>query len=67
MDVDSRVKKCEGGDTMNKPEKLNEFMYAVMKEVRRSSLMDFIEVWEISEEEYEEIEKFFKDELNVKL
>ena len=44
---------------MNTPERLDNFMYALMKEARRSSFMDFIEDWEISWEEFEEIEKWF--------
>ncbi|MFJ7736418.1 hypothetical protein ACIQ2D_08740 [Lysinibacillus sp. NPDC097287] len=50
-----------------KPNKLNAFMYALMKEARRDSLMDFIEDWGISEEEYYEIETWFKNELDIKL
>jgi len=46
---------------------LDEFMYALMKEARRHSFMDFIECWGISEEDYEDIKKWFKAELDVKL
>jgi hypothetical protein len=52
---------------MNKPEKLDTLMYALMKSARNISLMDFIHNWGISTKEYEEIEKWFKDELNIKL
>lgn len=50
-----------------KPNKLETFMYALMKEVRRDSLMDFLEEWDVSVEEYEAIEEWFKNELGIKL
>ncbi|WP_258832845.1 hypothetical protein [Peribacillus frigoritolerans] len=49
------------------PEKLNQFMNAVMKEARRNSLMEFLETWEIDEEEYEEIKEWFWKEHKVNL
>jgi hypothetical protein len=52
---------------MNKPNQLDTFMYGLMKEARRYSLMDFLENWEITEEEYEEIRKWFKEVHEVKL
>lgn len=52
---------------MNKPTMLNEFMYALMKEARRDSLWEFIEEWGISKEDYEEIEKWFKVNHDIKL
>lgn len=52
---------------MIKPKSLERFMYGLMKEARRHSFMDFLENWDITEEEYEEIEKFFKEGLNIKL
>lgn len=52
---------------MNKPEALETLMYGLMKEARRNSFMDFLENWEITEEEYDEIKEWFKDELNIKL
>lgn len=50
-----------------KPNKLDIFMYALMKNARRISFVDFLENWDISEEEYEEINQWFKDELKIKL
>lgn len=50
-----------------KPNKLETFMYALMKEARRCSLMDFLEEWDVSAEEYEAIEEWFKNELGIKL
>jgi hypothetical protein len=50
-----------------KPSQLDNFMYALMKEVRRHSFWEFIENWDISKEEYREIEKWFKDQHDVKL
>ena len=52
---------------MDKPIKLEMFMYALMKEARRDSFMDFIEEWEISEEEYKEIRKWFIDQADIAL
>lgn len=49
-----------------KPSKLDTFMYALMKEARRISFMDFIENWDITEEDYEEIKKWFSEQ-SVKL
>ena len=50
---------------MNKPNKLNRFMYALMDQVCKDSFMDFLESWDISYEEYEEIEKWFKEKFNI--
>jgi hypothetical protein len=50
-----------------KPEKLNQFRYALMKGARHDSLVEFLETWEISEEEYEEIKEWFWKELKVNL
>lgn len=50
-----------------KPNKLDVFMYALMKAARRNSLMDFIEEWGISEEEYDEIALWFKCNFDIKL
>ena len=44
---------------MEKPEKLHKFMNMVMKEARRNSLIGLLESWGITEEEYEEIRKWF--------
>jgi hypothetical protein len=52
---------------MNKPAMLDEFMYALMKEARRYSFVGFLEIWGISEQDYKEIEKWFKDEAGIKL
>jgi hypothetical protein len=53
---------------MNKPAKLDTFMYALMKEARRDSLVEFLEVWGLDyDTDFEEIKKWFKDELGIKL
>jgi hypothetical protein len=52
---------------MDKPEKLDTLMYALMKQAKSISLMDFIHNWGISTKEYEEIEKWFEEELGIKL
>ena len=49
------------------PERLYDFMYALMKEVRRDSLLDFIEECGISQGEYNEIDHWFKKEFGIKL
>lgn len=46
--------------TSLKPEKLDSFMYGLMKEVRKFDLMERLETWEISETDYQEIEHWFK-------
>lgn len=43
------------------PSKLNDFIYVIMKEARRKSLTDILDEWEITETEYEEIEKWFRE------
>ena len=50
-----------------KPNKLEKLMYALMKEAQRYSLNSFLESWDISPEEFEEIEKWFETELGIKL
>jgi len=52
---------------MEQPKKMYKFIYYLMKEARRNSLMEFLEDREISEEEYKEIEKWFKKQLNIEL
>jgi hypothetical protein len=44
---------------MEKPKKLSEFMYAIMKEARRDSLMDLLENGGHFQSEYDEIEAWF--------
>lgn len=41
-------------------EKLQEFMYFLMKEARRDSLIDWLEERDISEVDYENLCDFFK-------
>lgn len=54
---------------MNKPpQALETLMYALMKEARRNSFVDFLEAWEIDyDTEFKEIKKWFKEELDIKL
>jgi len=42
------------------PEKLDKWLYAVLKEARRMSYTDFIDNWDISEDEDEAIMKWFE-------
>lgn len=48
-----------------KPEKLPVFMYAVIKEASSLDLIEFLENWEISEDEYEDIRNWFHEELGI--
>lgn len=48
------------------PDQLETFMYALMKEARRISFMDFLENWDITEAEYGEIERWFAEQ-DIKL
>jgi hypothetical protein len=43
------------------PSKINNLMYGLMKEARRDSFMDFLEAWEITYKEWQEIEAWFKE------
>lgn len=47
-------------------EKFGRLMYALTKLAARSSFVDFLEEWEISEEEYDEISTYLRDKYNVK-
>lgn len=47
-------------NVIKKPKKLDTFMYALMKEASRDSLIDFLQHWEISKQEYYQIEGWFK-------
>lgn len=49
------------------PPQLETLMYAFMKEARRNSFNDFLEDWEIAKEDFESIEKWFKQELGINL
>lgn len=42
------------------PDSLSAFMNAVMEEARRDSLVDLLEDWGVSMDEYEEIREWFK-------
>lgn len=52
---------------MEKPGQLDTFMYALMKEARRNSLLDFLEDWGISEDEFDEMQKWFMTNHDIKL
>lgn len=44
---------------MKKPTKLNKYLYALEKLAARESFIEFLENWDISEEEYEQEIKLF--------
>lgn len=47
-------------NVIKKPKKLDTFMYVLMKEASRDNLVDFLQHWKISEQEYHQIERWFK-------
>ena len=47
-------------------EKMQTMMYALTKEAARSSYNDFKKAWGISDEDYVEIKKVWKDKLGIK-
>ena len=49
------------------PNKLDKFMYAIMKEARRNSLVELLENYGITEEEYDKIESWFNENLKISL
>lgn len=42
-------------------------MYALLREASRRSFSEFLETWEISEEEYAEIKKHLQETYGIKL
>lgn len=52
---------------MEKPSKFDVFIYALMKEARTYNFSEFLEEWDINNEEYSEINDWFKKELNIRL
>ena len=50
---------------MERPEKMQTFMYALMKQARMYSLIEFFEGWDISEEEMDECIKYVRERLEV--
>ena len=51
----------------NAPKMLCMFMYAVMKEARRTSLVDVLENFDVTMEEYDEISEWFFKNFQVKI
>ncbi|MED4098416.1 hypothetical protein [Priestia megaterium] len=52
---------------MEAPEQLDMFMYALMTEARKDSLIDFLNSWGITEKEFKEMQKWFHQELGIKI
>ncbi|MEI7219078.1 hypothetical protein WCT79_18955 [Pectobacterium carotovorum] len=48
-------------DKIEFPKGFSKLMYALTKNAARSSFVEFLEYWEIKEEEYEEISKFLAE------
>ncbi|MFV1457590.1 hypothetical protein, partial [Bacillus mycoides] len=59
--------KEKGSAAPNVPSGLAAFMYGVMKEARRSDFTEFLETWELSMDEFKEIEDWFQRKAGVKL
>ena len=53
-------------NTLPVPQALGDFMYAVMKEARRYSLMEVLENFDVTEDDYDEIANWFA-QFGVKL
>ena len=51
---------------MDKPEKLDCFMLAILEEARRDSLIEVCENWDISEAEMYDCIDYFQDELKIR-
>ena len=52
---------------MNKPKKLNNWFYMVLKELRRYGYVDMLENWDIEYDEALEIHKYIEEKLDIKL
>ena len=50
---------------MNKPDKFGKFIYAILEEARRNSLIDVCECFDISEAEMYDCIDYLQDELKV--
>lgn len=50
-----------------KPKALDGFMYALMKTARRNSLLKLLDQFGVTEEDYEEVSKWFKDNFGITL
>ena len=47
--------------------KFEKLMYGLLKNASRDSFVDFLEMWEITEDEYEEIKKHLETTYSIKL
>jgi hypothetical protein len=52
---------------MNKPERLDDWFYMVMKEMRRNGYVDVLENWDITYDEALEVQKYIEEKLEIKL
>jgi hypothetical protein len=52
----------KGVESVEKPEKLNKYLYALEKKAAQISFNDFLEDWGISEKEFNEIEAWFRSQ-----
>lgn len=61
------VNKCDACDkpTLNKAD-FSQLMYALTKHAANNSFADFLEVWDISQETYDQIKQYLEDAYGVK-
>lgn len=52
---------------MNRPKKLDDWFYMVMKEMRRNDYVDMLESWDITYGEALEVQKYIEEKLEVRL
>lgn len=50
-----------------KKDKFNTLMYALIKEAAKSSFVEFLEVWELTEEDYNEIKTHLEETYGIKM
>jgi hypothetical protein len=59
-------RKYEGVVMMDN-KKFEKLMYGLLKSASTNSFVDFLETWDISEQEYNEIKKYLELTYNIKL
>lgn len=66
IDID-HLRAQFGSNNLKRPERLDDWFYMVMKEMRRNGYVDVLENWDITYEEANEVHKYIEEKLNVKL
>ena len=65
IDIDHLAAQL-GSNNLKRPERLDDWFYMVMKEMRRNGYVDVLENWDITYDEALEIQRYIKEKLNVK-